>query len=461
MAGPRAGGGRHVLHQQPVADARRDQACIPADGREPQRGDHADHCRDQRGGIDPAIGAVVVVKMLQVQRLAANHIVVDDQDREDRPQEGAVGLDEDPQSRRGFVAHQQPGKSCEGQKAHDDGGCLEGQLEDVHHRIGRRHHVVEDVRRHLRKGDEQQRDDQQDLVVHGTGEDADRVDLSGRAGHHQPDQAHEQRRRQDRVRIDRDLLARPDLMLQFARIVRHVQHHRRIDAEEQHRRAPERRTPGALGLQQVGADRLAIAADHAEEHVDQRTDDEDGTDVLQPLDAVEAQHRQADLQKLEADEEHPDIGIAEHRLADEVQGASADPALEAVPDDGGNRPHQRRQARAAEAIGGPRLHHEGDAVFVPRTTVDHQRHADDRAANGNGQHRLQQVQRADQARSDREGADADAAAQPSEQIGPGVHDPYLLRGKRFLAHLLVVGGPCRPRRKAGRCLREGHVRLPV
>ena len=33
---------------------------------------------------------------------------------------------------------------------------------------------------------------------------------------------------------------------------------------------------------------------------------------------------------------------------------------------------------------------------MPRTTVDHQRHADDRAANGNGQHRLQQVQRADQ-----------------------------------------------------------------
>ncbi len=344
-------------------------------------------------------------------------------------------------------ADQLPGEGGKGQQADDHRGRAEFQLEYIHQDVGRRHHVVQHVGGDLRKGDKQQGAHQQRRVVHGVGKDLNGVGNTGGLGHHIADQAHEQGARQNRHRVNGGQQPRAGALLVLARVVTDVENHGAVDAEEQHGCAPERQPPGTLHGQQAHRQLITVALHRAVEHVHQRGQDKGAADVLQPLDALKAHHRQANLQKLEGDEEEHQVVEPEQRGRDHVQRAGANPALKAVPDNGWYRAYQARQAGAGKAEGAARLHHEGNAVFVAGGAIEDQRNADHKTADGDGQGGLNQVQGANHAGAHGEGADGDTAAKPGQQVGEAAHDADLLRGQG-----LVPGGlAALCRQLAGRC----------
>jgi len=163
-AGQEPAAGGPVVHEQEVHQTGGDQAGVPPHGGHDEGDRDADTHGDERCRVPPSVGAVLVVERVQVQSPAADDVVVDHHHREDRPQERGVDLDEELQAVGGLVTDQHPREGRHGEQPDQDRGHLEGQLEDVHEHVGRRHDVVEDVRGDLGEGDEQQGDDQQGVL---------------------------------------------------------------------------------------------------------------------------------------------------------------------------------------------------------------------------------------------------------------------------------------------------------
>ena len=82
----------------------------------------------------------------------------------------------------------------------------------------------------------------------------------------------------------------------------------------------------------------------------------------------------------------------------------------------------------------------GMPYLCPACAVDHQGESDHDTAYGDREERLEKIQGSDQTGPDREGPDRDAAAQPSEEVGPRIHDPGRLGREALLAYALFVEG---------------------
>lgn len=87
----RAPAGFPLCPAQPV-HTRWSQAGVSPDARKDQRHHHADHHCDDRGGIDTPIESALVVKPVDIRLLTSQHIIVDDQDRENWAQDYKVRL---------------------------------------------------------------------------------------------------------------------------------------------------------------------------------------------------------------------------------------------------------------------------------------------------------------------------------------------------------------------------------
>ena len=177
-------------------------------------------------------------------------------------------------------------------------------------------------------------------------------------------------------------------------VIAHIQHHGAVDAQKQHGGAPEGHPPRAFHGQQAGGKLVTVALHRGVEHVHQRAENKGAADIFQPLNALKAEYRKANLQTLESNKVEGQVIEAEQRRRHHVEGTCANPALKTVPDDGRNGAHQTGNTRAGKTECTACLHHKRDAVFVASSPVNGERHANHKAANGDGQGGLKQVERA-------------------------------------------------------------------